>query len=299
MTHIFEVHGPDADKQAIEALAERYVKISPVGDLVKVDAVVDKETGEALETGIDALMTRAIPKTDNPDGSQREAGRPARPRRHRDARRRPAGLGSSAAPTRSPSWSPSDWSTAQDRARCGQHGREKPHLNVTMTLDQLAGIDATGGALARFGRIPKATARRLACDAVYTRFITDPHGEVLDVGRASRFTNTALNKAMALMHRTCAYPNCTVPLRRCEIHHVIWWSNGGGTILENLVPLCKQHHRFAHEHGYTIEQARRPRHRQQAHRATTVALQRPPRPTHPRPPPNHARRYVEQLTPPM
>ena len=71
-THIFEVHGPDADQRAIEALAERYVKISPVGDLVKVDALVDKPTGEALETGIDALMARAIPKTDDGERGCRE-----------------------------------------------------------------------------------------------------------------------------------------------------------------------------------------------------------------------------------
>jgi hypothetical protein len=124
--------------------------------------------------------------------------------------------------------------------------------NITMTLDQLTGNDAAGPLLHRFGRVPAVTGRRLACDGVLTRFLTDVRGEVLDLGRASRHTTTAQNKALGLMYEVCGYPNCATPLTRCDIHHVRWWSFGGATDMANLVPLCKQHHLFVHEHDYQI-----------------------------------------------
>jgi HNH endonuclease len=37
------------------------------------------------------------------------------------------------------------------------------------------------------------------------------------------------------------------------IRHVVWWSQGGPTNLDNLIPLCKHHHLFVHDHGYTIQ----------------------------------------------
>lgn len=55
------------------------------------------------------------------------------------------------------------------------------------------------------------------------------------------------------MYASCAYPNCSTPVTRCDIHHVRWWSAGGPTDRLNLIPLCKQHHMFVHEHGYTIQ----------------------------------------------
>jgi 5-methylcytosine-specific restriction endonuclease McrA len=34
-----------------------------------------------------------------------------------------------------------------------------------------------------------------------------------------------------------------------DAHHVRHWSRGGETNLENLVSLCRRHHRLVHEHG--------------------------------------------------
>lgn len=105
----------------------------------------------------------------------------------------------------------------------------RPHVNLTLTLEQLQGIGGTGPLLQRFGQIPQVTAQRLACDAVLTRFVTDAHGEVLDVGRTCRLTNTALTRSLQLMYEVCPYPNCSTPVTQCDIHHVWWWSKGGPT----------------------------------------------------------------------
>jgi hypothetical protein len=220
---LVDLEAPERDKQLLDTLADRSLTIRPVGDLVKVDAVVDKVTAEALVAGVEALSRRAG-EDDQRSWHVRRA----------DAFSELILLG-------------------LDSGELPLSGRAKPHVALTMTLDQLAGIAGTGPLLKRFGRIPLVSAQRLACDAVLTRFITDPSGEVLDVGRSSRHTNAALGKAVAQMYDTCAYPNCATPVTRCDIHHVHWWSHGGPTDRANLLPLCKHHHLFVHEHGYTIQ----------------------------------------------
>ncbi|MBA2774449.1 MAG: DUF222 domain-containing protein [Nocardioidaceae bacterium] len=219
--HLVEAEAPDRDKQLLEALADRSFTIRPVGDLVQVDATIDKVTAEALAKGVEAL-SRPTPGDDRSWHVRRA-----------DAFSELVMLGI-------------------DSGRVPQQGRVRPHVNLTMTLEQLQGIDGTGPLLQRFGQVPLRTAQRLACDAVMTRFVTDHHGEVLDVGRSCRLTNSALNKAIGLMYDVCAYPNCSTPITQCDIHHVWWWSRGGPTDEWNLMPLCKHHHLFVHEYGYFV-----------------------------------------------
>ena len=220
--HLVEAEAPDRDRELLDALADRSLTLRQVGDLVKVDAMIDKVTAAALSTGVEALSRR----TPGDDRSWHV--------RRADAFSEIVMLG-------------------LESGQLPQQGRVKPHVDLTLTLDQLRGIDGSGPLLRRFGQIPSATAQRLACNAVLTRFLTDPHGEVLDVGRSCRLTNSALNKAVALMYHSCAYPNCATPVTSCEIHHLWWWSKGGGTDLWNLLPLCKHHHIFVHEYGYHIQ----------------------------------------------
>ena len=35
-------------------------------------------------------------------------------------------------------------------------------------------------------------------------------------------------------------------------HHIRHWSEGGPTDLDNLVSLCRRHHRLVHERGYSV-----------------------------------------------
>lgn len=220
--HLLDIETPDRDKRLVDALADRSLNLREVGDLIKLDAMVDKVTAAALAAGVEALSRPT------PDDQRSWQVRRA------DAFSEIVMLG-------------------LESGQLPQQGRVKPHVNFTMTLDQLTGVDGAGPLLKRFGRIPLATGQRLSCDAVMTRFITDASGEVLDVGRAGRHTNAALNKAVALMYERCAYPNCSTPVTQCDIHHVWWWSKGGPTDRWNLMPLCKHHHLFVHEYGYYVQ----------------------------------------------
>ncbi|NNE13173.1 MAG: HNH endonuclease, partial [Ilumatobacter sp.] len=39
----------------------------------------------------------------------------------------------------------------------------------------------------------------------------------------------------------------------CRIHHIHWWwKHHGPTNLDNLIPLCEQHHHLVHEGGWNL-----------------------------------------------
>ena len=41
--------------------------------------------------------------------------------------------------------------------------------------------------------------------------------------------------------------------RFTQAHHIVWWSRGGTTDLDNLILLCSFHHKLVHEHGWTVK----------------------------------------------
>ncbi len=95
------------------------------------------------------------------------------------------------------------------------------------------------------------TARRLACDAGIVAVTTDERGTPLDVGRKKRTVNPALRRALMLRDGGCAFPGCTNH-RFVDAHHIVHWTDGGETKLDNLLLLCRRHHTLVHEAGFTI-----------------------------------------------
>ena len=106
-------------------------------------------------------------------------------------------------------------------------------------------LDEAGGI-----HVSAETARRLACDAAMVTMKHGPRGEILDVGRRRRTISPALRRALATRDRQCRFPGCQN--RRCDAHHVQHWADGGPTRLDNLVLLCRRHHRAVHEEGFRI-----------------------------------------------
>ena len=102
----------------------------------------------------------------------------------------------------------------------------------------------------RDGNVSAETSRRLACDAGKVLMRHDAAGTILDVGRKTRTISPALRRALASRDRHCRFPGCEA--RRCDAHHVRHWADGGATKLENLVLLCRRHHRAVHEEGFGL-----------------------------------------------
>ena len=117
------------------------------------------------------------------------------------------------------------------------------------TPQDLAGVlELDHGAL----HVSAETSRRLSCDAAVVRMEHDGDGAILDVGRKTRTVPPSIRRALQARDRSCRFPGCTA--RRCDAHHVEHWVDGGATSLDNLVLLCRRHHRAVHEGGFEVTQ---------------------------------------------
>jgi hypothetical protein len=101
--------------------------------------------------------------------------------------------------------------------------------------------DDGGCALEDGSGVAPETARRLACDATVVRD-----------GRRSRTISQALRRALRSRDRGCRFPGCE-NRRFVDAHHIRHWAKGGATSLDNLVLLCRRHHRAVHEGGYRVD----------------------------------------------
>jgi hypothetical protein len=132
---------------------------------------------------------------------------------------------------------------------------ERPRLVVTMSYemlcDRLAELETQWATLGAGLPIGPETARRLACDADLLPAVLNAKSDVLDLGRSSSVFNLAIRRAAWLQQQgCCAYPKCR--RRPADCHHIIWWSRGGRTSLDNAAWLCAYHHWLVHEGGWTM-----------------------------------------------
>ncbi|NMM88361.1 HNH endonuclease, partial [Rhodococcus sp. SRB_17] len=44
----------------------------------------------------------------------------------------------------------------------------------------------------------------------------------------------------------CAFPSCDAVPAWCDAHHILPWSKGGLTVMDNLTLLCRAHHTSIH-----------------------------------------------------
>lgn len=71
----------------------------------------------------------------------------------------------------------------------------------------------------------------------------DPVSEMpLAIGR-TRLANLAQRLALFAAQGVCAWEDCTTPFSELEIHHLDAFAAGGATSIDNLIGLCRQHHR--------------------------------------------------------
>jgi hypothetical protein len=133
----------------------------------------------------------------------------------------------------------SDFSSSKAAERC----QLVLHVHAGEGIQQDANLD---------GRwlLPDA-ARRLACDAGLLVVKEDNAGNVLDIGRRSRVIPPAMSRALAIRDGGCQFPGCC-ETRYVEGHHIKHWADGGETKLDNLVTLCRYHHRELHRGAFFL-----------------------------------------------
>jgi hypothetical protein len=123
----------------------------------------------------------------------------------------------------------------------GRSGGERYQILVHAD-EAVLGDDAEGGCELEDGSaLAPETARRLGCDASLVRN-----------GHRSRTIPPSVRRALGQRDRGCRFPGCE-NRRFVDAHHVEHWAQGGETRLDNLVLLCRRHHRAVHEGGYTVD----------------------------------------------
>jgi hypothetical protein len=123
------------------------------------------------------------------------------------------------------------------------------HVSSETLLEAKSGISETESGIF----LTAEEIRRISCDAHLTRVIFGTDSQPLDVGRTKRLVTPPLRIAVVARDLHCVFPGCDRPASWCDIHHLIPWSQGGPTSLDNLVMLCRHHHTLIHEGGWRIE----------------------------------------------
>ncbi len=78
-----------------------------------------------------------------------------------------------------------------------------------------------------------ATINELACDAGVRTLVLGDHGEVLYLGQTERLHSRVQRIAMAVRDGGCIWNGCHAPPGWCHAHHVIPYSKGGLTDIDN------------------------------------------------------------------
>jgi uncharacterized protein DUF222 len=141
-----------------------------------------------------------------------------------------------------------------DNGLVPQHNGQRPHVQVTTTLETLLALPGAPAGELEFGPpIAAETVRRLACDSGVVRILLGADSAVVDVGRLTRVVPAATRRALNVRDRGCVWPGCDRPAAWTQVHHVMHWTaHRGPTNVSNLVLLCHRHHFMAHEGGWQL-----------------------------------------------
>ena len=224
----------------------------PAGTYGRCNAGADETVDEAMDAAADETAPAVTAQPPVPLRSNAAPPTPARPVSSPTAPR--VGMARTASAVTQPPNPPCADAPQPATAKPTTHhaipcagvpATERPTAASAATTRGQSALDEAGGI-----RVSAETARRLACDAAKVTMHHGPAGEVLSVGRRTRTLSPALRRALAARDRHCRFPGCTAT--RCDGHHIRHWAHGGATALDNLVLLCRRHHRAVHEEGFGV-----------------------------------------------
>jgi hypothetical protein len=129
-----------------------------------------------------------------------------------------------------------------------------PTVVVTVTADVLEREKGTGQIVGINSPVPYSTIKQILSDADIVPIFLDPDGAIVALGNTQRGFNRIQRLGMiARDGPTCSMPDCQIPATGCEAHHVIEYSEGGPTHVDNGALLCWFHHRMVQTGVFTIE----------------------------------------------
>jgi hypothetical protein len=127
-----------------------------------------------------------------------------------------------------------------------------PRIALTAPLSTVLGRSDLPGDLTGYGPVPASLVRELAADSRWEKWITDAGGVVTDLGTTVYRPTAKLAALVRATYPTCVFPGCSQPSYRCDLDHNVRRIDGGETSTDNLLPLCRRHHRAKDEAGWEL-----------------------------------------------
>ncbi|MCY3851327.1 MAG: DUF222 domain-containing protein [Acidimicrobiaceae bacterium] len=100
--------------------------------------------------------------------------------------------------------------------------------------------------------IPVGELTELALEADILPSIFDAKTRNLWLGRSRRVASEAQRIALIARDEVCI--GCEANPMWCRAHHIVWWSRGGRTDLDNLLLVCDRCHHKIHDLGWSVRQ---------------------------------------------
>lgn len=126
-------------------------------------------------------------------------------------------------------------------------GYARPIVNVTVSLETLAGLDDDPARLSGGTVIPADLGRAIAMKegATWYRLLTDANDEPVSLSTKSYAPTPPIWRYVVATQTTCAHEGCDRPAVECELDHDEPYPDGE-TSTENLKARCQRHHRLKH-----------------------------------------------------
>ena len=139
-------------------------------------------------------------------------------------------------------------------------GRSAAVIHVTVPFDTLIGVDDAPGEVKGYGPLTAGQIRALAFDkkSTWRRLLVHPKDGTLVKADPTTYKPTAdVERHVIARDRSCQFPSCRMPAHRCDLDHIRAFDHtdprsGGPSTPENLMPLCRRHHRLKHRPGWSV-----------------------------------------------
>ena len=136
-----------------------------------------------------------------------------------------------------------------DDCHCSRHSDAD---NDDCAADSRPAREAPRAHLEGGATLSAETIRRIWCDTTVTRLeLRD--GVIVEINEPTRNISASLRRALGLRDSHCRFPGCSA--KRVDAHHIRYRNHKGPTTVENLLSLCRYHHKLVHEGGYTISRS--------------------------------------------
>lgn len=126
----------------------------------------------------------------------------------------------------------------------GVKAKASIQLVLTASLGVVDGTDPEGPVeIIGVGPVPRQILQTLSPDTDLASMIFDRSGRPLWLGRNQRLANAPQRLSVAVRDGGCF--ECGAPMHQCDLHHMQeWHRDGGPTDIDNLVAVCRRHHKW-------------------------------------------------------